>query len=125
MSYETAPFGDGVTNNIGNVSTFYGRQDVGGEAGKVDGSNGENTFIFDFDGDSPLYDTFEVPLGAKVFDVDQYDVTGTAVVSVGAQTVTAARVDDDATWVSVTTAADITCTGVTAGRVVVKYRYYA
>ncbi len=124
MSFEKQVFGDGATNVVSNVSALYGTRSQGGVKGKTQGFNTENEIILDFDNtDSPLYDQVFVPLDAEIMDIREVDVTGTAVVKVGEQVVTACRLDDDSTWVTITTAADVAVTGVTAGKIVVKYRH--
>lgn len=125
-NFEVSAFGSPNDSNVtSDVSMLTGPYNAGGIEGVHRKANGDTVVVLDFDEDGPLNSMHEVPLGAQVTDVYRQGTTGTAVVKVGAQTVTAALQDDDATWVTVTTAATLTCTAVTAGQVIVTYRNFA
>lgn len=125
-TYETAAFGSPNDGNVNSeVSQRYQAYNAGGGLGSFTGANGSRTVVLDFDETGPLHDERIIPLGAEVVDVYLQGTTGTAVVKVGTQTVTAARIEVASTYVTVTTAALLTCTGVTAGQVVVTYRKVA
>ena len=130
MSFERTPFGDGTAsatpdnNVLQDVSNHYGPRFTGGEQGRVKTEGAEHQSAFDFNGDGPLFDEQFVPANAIVTDVRGYNLTGAvATATVGAQSVIAARDDDDATWVTITDSAVLDVTGPTEGVVIVKWRY--
>lgn len=124
--FERSPFGDNVTNTTSNVSNHYGPREVGGEKGGFQSAGPERTAGVNFDISGPIYDEIEIPANAIVTDVRGYDLTGAiATATVGAQDISAARDDDDATWVTITTAGVLAVTGPTAGNVLVKWRAVA
>lgn len=124
--FEVSPLGSPNDSNVtSEVSTLFGAYNAGGGLGTHRKANGDTVVVLDFDETGPLSDTHIVPVGAQVTDVYRQGTTGTAVVLVAALVVTAAIQDDDATWKTVVTAGTLTCTGVTAGQVIVTYRNFA
>lgn len=123
--WEQSHLGGPTNQTAFDTSVQYGQSTAGGDRGHLPASGQYREITLNFDGEGPLFNQDIVPLDARVVDVNTDNTTGTAVVLVGAQDVSLARLDDDTTWVTVTTAANVTVTGVTAGTVVVNYRYTA
>ena len=127
MAFETQAFGDGSAAGSGNVtfsvSTHYNARVTGGEQGRFKTEGNEFQSAMDFSATGPLHDTQSVPAGAVVTDVRGYGLTGSiSTATVGTTDISAARDDDDGTWVTIATAGDLAVTGPTAGTVVVKWR---
>lgn len=138
MTFETQAFGNGIaagttvggiaSNVTSNVSAQYNRRVTGAEEGVFKTEGNENQSVIDFSTtDRLLHLDPVIPNGAIVTDVRGYGLTGsvsTATVSDGttSQDVSAARDDDDSTWVTVTQDSELSVTGPTAGTVIVKWR---
>ncbi len=126
MAFEKAPFGDGSNAGAGNVtsvvSNHYGQRDTGGEQGKTNTYGVENESVVNFTGDGPLYDTQQIPAGAVVTHVVEMNLTGSvSAATVGATDISGAD-GTEGNYVGISTAGDLTVTGPTAGKVVVKWR---
>ena len=127
MAYETSKFGDGgynagVSNVRSNVSNHYGPRKIGGEQGVVKTEGGYNEASINFDGAGPRHDVHIIPAGAivdKIISVNRVGAIATA--TVGATSIAGANT----TPVVIATAGQLTVTGPTAGKVIVRYYHIA
>lgn len=125
-NFEVSAFGSPNDSNVASdVSMLTGPYNAGGIEAIHRKANGDTVAVLDFNENGPLNSTHVVPVGAQVTDVYRQGTTGTAIVKVASLVVTAALQDDDATWKTIVTAGTLTCTGVTAGQVIVTYRNFA
>lgn len=125
MGYEQSKFGDGSAAGSGNVvqtvSNHYGPFAGNGEEGVIGTEGAMNEAVLDFDGVGPLFVDTIIPAGAVVTEVVTDLATGTiTAVDVGAQDISGAD-GASANYVVISTAAALSVTGATAGKVVVKY----
>lgn len=125
MAYEQSKFGDGSAAGSGNVvatvSNHYGPFTGNGEKGVYEGDGAVYEAVVDFDGTGPLFVKNVIPAGAVVTEVLGIGLTGAiATALVGALDISAA---DGAVlnYVTVVTAGELTVTGPTAGKVLVRY----
>jgi hypothetical protein len=107
----------------GTAYNHYGARNVGGAAGAEapSGDGAEREISVNFDGDA-LPTKVQIPLGAIVIEIVDFFTGTISAATVGAQDISAAN-GAVANYVTVTTAADLTVTGPTAGTAVVKYLY--
>lgn len=125
MGFEKAPFGDGTTNVVSDVSNHYGARQEDSPKGVVRTAGGYNEVVIDFDTDVPDYLDVVIPAGAVVTDLDVSKATGAVTsATVGAINISAANPRWE-TEVDITTTGKVTVTGPTAGKVVVIYKNYA
>jgi len=123
MGFETSPFGKADGSNVdGTVVNHYGEREVGGfKGGEAPSAGAEKEISVNFDGSSTGVKV-KVPLGAIVTEIVDFFTGSISAATVGAQDISAAN-GAVANYVTVTTAADLTVTGPTAGTAVVKYLY--
>ena len=125
MGYERAPFGDGTTNVVKDVSQHFGAKTEDSPKGVVNTSGGYNEMVLDFDTDTPTYLDVAVPAGAVVTDLDVAKATGAVTVAtVGVVDISGCD-GLTANEVEVPLGGVVTVTGPTAGKVVVVYKNYA
>lgn len=113
----------GFESNTGlGVNNHYGERQVGGfKGGEAPSAGAEKEISVNFDGDSTGVKV-QVPLGAIVTEIVDFFTGTISAATVGAQDISAAN-GAVANYVTITTAADLTITGPTAGTAVVKYLY--
>ena len=113
----------GFESNTGlGVNSHYGEREVGGfKGGEAPSAGAEKEISVNLDGSSTGVKV-EVPLGAIVTEIVDFFTGSISAATVGAQDISAAN-GAVANYVTVTTAADLTITGPTAGTAVVKYLY--
>ncbi len=116
MGFENSAF----PLNEGTAYNHYGQRKVGGSAGgEAPSAGGEKEITVNFDGDS-LPVKVQVPAGAIVTEVVDFFTGSVSTATVGAQDISGAN-GAVANYVTVSTTADLTVTGPTAGNAVVKY----
>jgi hypothetical protein len=113
----------GFESNTGlGVNNHYGARNVGGFGGAEAPSAGaEKEISVNFDGDATGV-LVQVPAGAIVTEIVDFFTGSISAATVGAQDISAAN-GAVANYVTVSTTADLTITGPTAGTAVVKYLY--
>lgn len=113
----------GFESNTGlGVSNHYGARNVGGyEGGEAPSSGKEKEISVNFDGDSLTFKS-KIPSGAIVTEIVDFYTGTISAATVGAQDISGAN-GAVANYVTITTEADLTITGPTAGTAVVKYLY--
>lgn len=131
MTFQTSPLGNNVlTGSGGNVtskvSNHYGPRSVGGEKGSLPSSGLYREIVVNFDATGPVYSAVYVPATSVVTDVRGVGLSGSiSTATVGATDISAARDDDDSTWVTISADGALAVTGPTAGQVIVRYRHIA
>ena len=106
----------------GTAYNHYGARNVGGAAGAEAPSSGaEKELTVNFDGDA-LPTKVKVPSGAVVTEIVDFFTGTISAATVGAQDISAAN-GAVANYVTVSSTADLTITGPSAGSAVVKYLY--
>lgn len=110
----------GFESNTGlNVNNHYGQRKIGGQQGVLPSAGAENEAVVNFDGDALGFKPV-LPNGAVVTEiVDDFATGAVSTATVGATNVAAAD-GTSATYVA-TSGGDLTISGPTAGKVIVKY----
>jgi len=113
----------GFESNTGlGVNNHYGARNTGGfKGGEAPSAGAEKEISVNFDGDDTGVKV-QVPEGAIVTEIVDFFTGTIGAATVGAQDISAAD-GAAANYVTVTTTADLTITGPTAGTAVVKYLY--
>ena len=123
MGFATSPFGKADGSNVdGTVINHYGEREVGGfKGGEAPSAGAAKEISVNFDGSSTGVKV-KVPAGAIVTEIVDFFTGTISAATVGAQDISAAN-GAVANYVTVSTTADLTITGPTAGTAVVKYLY--
>jgi len=123
MGFATSPFGKADGSNVdGTVINHYGEREVGGfKGGEAPSAGAAKEISVNFDGSSTGVKV-KVPAGAIVTEIIDFFTGTISAATVGAQDISAAN-GAVANYVTVSTTADLTITGPTAGTAVVKYLY--
>lgn len=113
----------GFESNTGlGVNNHYGQRLVGGEEGEIKTAGAEFEASLDYDGDV-LGKPVVIPAGAVVTHViDKFATGAVTAATVGAVSIAAAD-GAELNYVSVPLGGDLTVTGPTAGKVIVKYLF--
>lgn len=111
----------GFESNTGlGVNNHYGQRYVGGEEGEIKTAGASFEASLDYDGDV-LGKAVVIPAGAVVTEViDDFATGAVSAATVGAVDISTAA-GTPATYVAVPLGGDLTVTGPTAGKVIVKY----
>jgi len=119
MGYENSAF----PLTSGTAYNHYGARKVGGFKGgeAPSGDGAEREISVNFDGDS-IPTKVQIPAGAIVTEVVDFFTGSVSAATVGAQDISGAD-GAQANYVTISTTADLTITGPTAGTAVVKYLY--
>ena len=111
----------GFESNTGlNVNNHYGQRKIGGTQGVLPSSGAEREAVLNYDGDALGFKVV-LPAGIVVTEiVDDFATGAITAATVGAVNVAAAD-GSAATYVAAPLGGDLTVTGPTAGKVIVKY----